>query len=84
MCDFEKRVDVFEVNLPESEDLDLRWVQRGEIDICSAWAKEKMVVPTIQLIPCLLDHGFAHIIVREIAIITVFAIVIVIVLLGIS
>lgn len=67
MCNFEQRIDVVEVNLPEPEDLDLFRVQSREINGCLMRAKQKVVVTLRQFIPSLLDHSLTHIIGRGIA-----------------
>ena len=71
MCDFEQRIDVVEVDLPEPKDLDLFWLQGREIDGCLTRAKQEVVVTLIQLIPGLLDHSLTYIIGRGIAAIIV-------------
>jgi hypothetical protein len=65
MRDFEKRVDVIQVNLPESEDLNLTWMQSREVNDCFPRAKQEVVVALVQLVPHLFDHGLTHAFVRE-------------------
>lgn len=72
MRDFEQRIDIVEVNLPEPEDLNLFRVQGREIDGCVTRAEQKDVT-LMPVIPMLLqvDHSFAHAIGRRITAIVV-------------
>jgi hypothetical protein len=65
--DFEQRIDVVEIDLPEPEDLDLFRVQGEDIDGCLTRAKQEMGVILIQFIPGVLEHSLTHIIWRGIA-----------------
>lgn len=71
VCDFEQRIDVVDIDLPEPEDLDLFRVQGKDIDGCLTRAKQEMVVILIQFIQGVLDHSLTHIIGRGIAAIIV-------------
>lgn len=70
MCDFEQRIDVVDIDLPEPEDLDLFRMQGKDIDGCLRGAKQEMVVIWIQVIPGVLN-SLTHIIGRGIAAIIV-------------
>ena len=67
VCDFEQRIDVVDIDLPEPKDLDLFRVQGRDINGCLTRAKQERVVIVIQFIPGLLDHSLTHIIGRGIA-----------------
>ena len=71
MCDFEQRIDVVKVDLPEPEDLDLFWVQGEEIGRCLTRTKQQGVVILIHLIPALLEHSLTYFIPRGIAAIVI-------------
>lgn len=71
MCNFEQRIDIVDIDLPEPENLDLFRMQGKDIDGCLTRAKQEMVVILIQLIPRVLDHSLAQIIGRGIAAIIV-------------
>lgn len=71
MCDFEQRVDIFDIDLPEPEDLDLFRVQGKDLDGCLTRTEEQMVVTLIKLLEGVLDHSLIHFIGRGIAAIIV-------------
>lgn len=71
VCNFEQRIDIVDIDLPEPENLDLFRMQGKDIDGCLTRAKQEMVVILIQLIPRVLDHSLAQIIGRGIAAIIV-------------
>jgi len=66
MRDFEYRVDVLEVNLPETEDLEGIGMCGGKIELALGWAEQEGVVLIEIGIHGLLDRP-AHIVVGRIA-----------------
>ena len=71
MCDFEQRIDVVDIDLPEPEDLDLFRVQSKDINGGLTRAEQEVVVILIPFTPCVLDHRLTQINVRVIAAIIV-------------
>ena len=71
MCDFEQRIDVVDIDLPQPKDLDLFRVQSKDINTCLTRAKQEMVIVLIQFIERVLDNSPTHIIGRGITAIIV-------------
>ena len=66
MCDFEQRVNVVQVYLPELENVDLLGVQTRYVGVCITQVKQEMFVVLflVQLVPSLVHHRLRHLICR--------------------
>ncbi len=62
MGNFQQRIDIFEVDLPEPENLSLPGMQGREINVGPRRTKEKVIVvfTLVHVIPCFLDHSSTH------------------------
>ena len=69
MGDFQKGVNIIQIDLPKPEYLKRIGLQGGKVDSSSGRTKKKMVIIFDELVPSLLDRGFADIIIRRVAII---------------
>ena len=68
MRDFEERVDIVEINLPELEDLG-RWRMQGcEVQARQWRAEDEILFAVVGVLPRFLDHALAHLSHVEVAV----------------
>lgn len=65
--DFEERINILKINLPQFEDMDGVWVEGGQVDDCIRRAEEKVVSMLKAALQCILDVEFANIIAGTVA-----------------
>ncbi len=58
MCDFEQWVDIFQINLPEPEDLNLLWMKGRQLYVCTRGPEVQKVIAARN--PQALDISVSH------------------------